>query len=112
MPIVIYSKDFILIGKVRKMCQIDKMHIHRRCKTPENPCIVYIVWKGEQLGICSKCWEKFPLDLEWGDSPKLTIKELLSDESRFGNNPIETEYKPKNKGKNDEKEPSEDDECY
>lgn len=69
------------------------MRIHRRCKTPDEPSIVYIVWKNEQLGICKSCWEKFPADLEWGDSPKLTMEDILSEKSRVGDNPVLTEYK-------------------
>ena len=88
------------------MCQIDKMHIHRRCKTPDEPSIVYIVWKNEQLGICKLCWEKFPVDLEWGDSPKPTMEDIFSDKSRLGDNPVETEYKLK--GKKLEEQPTEE----
>lgn len=73
------------------------MHIHRRCKTSEEPCIVYIVWKGETLGVCDKCWSRFPADLEWGDMSKPTMEEILFGKARFGENPIETEYKLRGK---------------
>jgi len=79
------------------MCQIDKMKIRRRCKTPEEPYVLYIVWKGETLGICKQCWERFPDDLEWGESPKSTIEEILSDKSRGLEGAIETEYRFKEK---------------
>lgn len=71
------------------------MKLHVRCKTPEEPCIVFIVWKkGEQIGVCDKCWSKIAdKDWETGKGPKPTMEEVLSDKNRFGDNPIETEYK-------------------
>lgn len=75
------------------MCEIASMKIHRRCKTPEEPCVVYIVWKSENVGICKRCWEKFPEDLEWGNTPRPTMEQILSEESRVGKNPTLTEYK-------------------
>jgi hypothetical protein len=69
------------------------------CQTPEEPALVYVIWKNKgQIGICKLCWEKIA-DKKWecGDSVRPDIKELLSDKARFGENPILTEYKPKEK---------------
>jgi hypothetical protein len=91
------------------MCQINKMKLHKRCKTPEEPAIVYIVWNGETVGVCAKCWEKISdKDWETGDSPKPTMEEILSDKARFGENPVETELRPR--GKKLEKKPEEENE--
>lgn len=53
------------------MCQIAKLKIKKKCSTPEDPITVYIMWKGEKLGLCQKCWYKVSdSDLEWGDSDR------------------------------------------
>jgi hypothetical protein len=81
------------------LCQVDEMKLHVRCKTPEDPAIVYITWKKKgQLGVCAKCWERIAdKDWETGDSPKPTMEDILSDKARLGENPVETEYKLKGK---------------
>jgi hypothetical protein len=70
------------------------MKLHVRCKTSDEPSVVFIMWKGEQIGVCARCWTRIAeKDWETGNSPKLTMEELLSDKARFGENPVETEYK-------------------
>ena len=76
------------------MCDVKKLHIHKKCSTPMEPSIVFLQIENESIGLCDRCWSKVAnSDLEWGNSPKLTIEEILSDKARFGENPVETEYK-------------------
>jgi hypothetical protein len=82
------------------------MKLHVRCKTLEDPAIVYITWKKKgQIGVCAKCWERIAdKDWETGDSPKSTMEEILSDKARFGENPVETEYKLRGKKLEEQKD--------
>lgn len=93
------------------MCQVNEMKLHVRCKTPEDPCIVYITWgKKGTIGVCEKCWIRIAdKDWETGDSPKPTMEEILSDKSRFGENPVETEYKLRGKKVEEQTENEEED---
>lgn len=92
------------------MCQVDEMKLHVRCKTPEDPAIVYITWKKKGVvGVCAKCWERIAdKDWETGDSPKPTMEEILSDKSRFGENPVLTEYKYRGVKENEPSKEEED----
>lgn len=76
------------------MCQVKALKLHKKCSTPLDPSIVYIVKDEGNIGICEKCWAKIAdKDWEWGNSPKLTMEQILSEESRVGKNPTLTEYK-------------------
>lgn len=78
------------------MCQVKALKLHKKCSTPLEPFILYIVKDKETLGICLKCWNRIS-DGGWeiGDLPKPTMEEIFSDKMRFGENPIETDYKLK-----------------
>jgi hypothetical protein len=77
------------------MCRVNELKLHIRCKTPEDPCIIYIQVKDkEAIGVCEKCWSRIASkDWEIGDGPKLTMEDILSEKSRVGDNPVLTEYK-------------------
>jgi len=91
------------------MCQIELMRIHRRCKNLTDQIAIYIIWKGQQLGLCNNCWNWISdnkRDIEWGDDPKPTLADLLSDKARGLERAIPTEYKGRGKwriGKNKSK---------
>ena len=94
------------------MCKVEEMKLRVTCKTPNEPDYMFVMWKKKgQIGICKACWEKIGnKDWECGSDPRPTFASLFVGRGLEG--AVLTEYKPKNKGKNDEKEPSEDDECY
>jgi len=77
------------------MCQISKMKIHRRCKTPEESISVVIQWKDEQVELCRKCWERIPNDLEWGMDPKPILEEIFGRRAKEEAEATVTEYKIK-----------------
>lgn len=80
------------------MCDVKKLKLHKKCSTPLEPSILFITKDGEQIGVCEKCWKRIA-DGDWevGDAPKLTMEDILSDKSRYGENPVETEYKLRGK---------------
>jgi hypothetical protein len=90
------------------MCQIAKMKIHRRCKTPEESISVVIQWKDEQVVLCKSCWERIPNDLEWGTDPKPILEEIFGRRAKEEAKATPTEYKLK--GEKVEQEKQEDDE--
>lgn len=76
------------------MCQVKALKLHKTCSTPLEPSIIYVEKNGENIGVCEKCWTKIAdKDWELGNSPKLTMEQVLSDETRFGKNPTLTVYK-------------------
>lgn len=87
------------------MCQVSEMKLHTRCSTPEDPCIIYIRKGDKTVGICEKCWGRIA-DKEWevGDGLKLTMEDIFSDKSRYGENPVETEYKLRGKKLEEQKD--------
>ena len=87
------------------MCQVKELRVHKACHTPEDPCILYIQADGKTIGVCAKCWEKIA-DNDWevGNGPKPTMEDILSDKSRFGENPVETEYKLRGKKLEEQKD--------
>jgi hypothetical protein len=91
------------------MCQVKKLKLHVRCNSPDDPTCVIIQKGDEQIGVCEKCWKRIAeKDWEIGSAPRPILSELLSDNARFGENPIETEYKFR--GKKDEESPTEEEE--
>lgn len=76
------------------MCDVAKLKVHKRCKTPNEVCIIFIQLPKEQIGICDTCWKKIA-DKDWevGDGPKPTMEEILSDKSRGIEGATLTEYK-------------------
>ena len=81
------------------MCDVEELKLRVICKTLNEPDYMFIVWKKKgQIGICKSCWAKIG-DKNWecGKDPRPNMKDLLSDRARFGENPIETVYKPKEK---------------
>lgn len=92
-----------------KMCQVSELKLHVRCKTPEDPCIIFIQKEHKTIGVCDNCWKRIA-DKNWevGDCPTPTMEEVLSDKSRFGENPVETEYKYR--GVKESEKPSEEEE--
>lgn len=91
------------------MCQIKALKLHKKCSTPLEPSIVYIEKDKETIGICGPCWAKIA-DKDWeiGNSPKLTMEDIFSDKSRFGDNPVLTEYKERGVKENEPSEEEED----
>lgn len=81
------------------MCQVELMKLHVICKTPNSLIKLNIEWgrKG-QIEICSDCWAKIGnKNWECGKDPRPTFESLFSEKARVGENPILTEYKPKEK---------------
>lgn len=77
------------------MCNISKLRIHRRCKTPEESISVVIQWKDEQVELCRKCWERIPTDLEWGTDPKPVLEEIFGRRAKEEAEATVTVYKIK-----------------
>ena len=49
------------------MCDVAKMRIHLR-NCDDQKIAVYIMWKGEQIGLCLGCWNKIAdKDISWGN---------------------------------------------
>jgi hypothetical protein len=91
------------------MCDVQKLKIHKRCKTPDEVCVIFVQLPKEKVGICRVCWDKIAeKDWEVGDSPKLTMEDILSDKVRLGDNPVETEYKYR--GVKEDEEPNKEEE--
>ena len=74
------------------MCSIAKLKIRKRCKTPEEPVSVVIIWKEEPVELCRKCWERIPPDLEWGIYPKPTVEEIFGRRTKEEAEATPTEY--------------------
>lgn len=92
------------------MCQISELKVRVSCHTPDDPVSVYVQKKKNLIGICAKCWEKIgDKDWEVGNFPRPIMKELLSDKVRFGDNPVETEFKYKSKEEKLNEEDKEED---
>jgi hypothetical protein len=92
------------------MCDVSKLKIRKKCRTPLEQPYIYIKKEKETLAICQKCWDRIAEgDWEIGDNPKLTMEQILSDTSRMGENPVETEIRQK-KSKVDENEKKDDEE--
>jgi len=89
------------------MCDVAKLKVHKRCKTPDEISILFIQTPKEQVGICNTCWGKIA-DKDWeiGDGPKPTMEDILSDKSRGLEGAVLTEYKYRGK----EIEPKSDEE--
>ena len=79
------------------MCQISKMKIRKRCKTPEESVSVIIMWKGEAVEICKSCWERIPPDLTWGDDKIPTVEEIFGRRVKEEQEATVTEYRLKDK---------------
>lgn len=87
-----------LKGMKQTMCDIKKLKIRKKCSTPMEPSIVFLQLNGDVIGLCQKCWNKVAdSDLEWGDSPKVTMEEVLSEKSRGIEGATLTEYKYRGK---------------
>jgi hypothetical protein len=92
------------------------MKVRVRCKTPDEPAAVFIMWgrKG-QISVCAKCWEKIAdKDWECGNEPIPTLESLFSDEAKGLIGAVLTEYVPKGSKKGDVEEETkdEDEEFY
>jgi hypothetical protein len=76
------------------LCQVNELKLHVRCKSPEDPCIIFVQKIEKQVGVCDKCWKRIA-DKDWevGNSPTLTMEEILSDKSRGLEGAVLTEYK-------------------
>jgi len=87
------------------MCDIKKLKLHKKCSTPLEPSILFIVKDGEQIGVCEKCWKRIA-DGDWeiGDGPKPTMEEIFSEKAKFGENPVETELRPRGKKLEEQKD--------
>lgn len=76
------------------MCQVSALHIHKKCGTPLEPITLTIEFGNDKVDLCNKCWSKIcNTDLEWGNTPRPTMEQILSEETRVGKNPTLTEYK-------------------
>jgi hypothetical protein len=79
------------------MCQIAKLKIRKRCKTPEEAISVIIMWNGEPVELCKKCWERIPPDLTWGDDKIPTMEEIFGRRIKEEQEATVTEYRLKDK---------------
>ena len=79
------------------MCQIAKLKIRKRCKTPEEAISVIIMWNGEPVEICKSCWERIPPDLTWGDDKIPTVEEIFGRRTKEEAEATVTEYRLKDK---------------
>jgi hypothetical protein len=76
--------------------------------TPDEPNAVYLVWNGETIGLCRRCWDRIAdTDVEWGDNPKPENFAQLLESARGLEGAVETEYKPFEKFKSEEPEQEE-----
>jgi hypothetical protein len=84
------------------MCQVSKLKIKKKCRTPNDPIVISIVKDGEQLDICKSCWERIG-SKEWevGDS-KVVIEKILGRRVKEEAEATPTEYDPFKKFKKEE----------
>ena len=76
------------------MCDIKLLRIKKKCATPLEPEILTIEFGNDQVGLCSKCWNKIcDTNFEWGKTPRPTMGQILSEETRGLVGAIKTEYK-------------------
>jgi len=76
------------------MCDIKLLRIKKKCATPLEPEILTIEFGNDQVGLCSKCWNKIcDTNFEWGKTPRPTMEQILSEETRGLVGAIKTEYK-------------------
>jgi len=86
------------------MCDVAKMHIHKKCKHKDDPITVYLIFEESRIGLCSHCWAKIAdSDVEWGSASKPKNFQKFLEKGRGLENATLTEYKIKGK-KDDEGE--------
>ena len=81
------------------MCDVSELKLKIKCSTPNEVDYMFVMWKKKgQIGICKACWEKIGnKNWECGTDPRPTFESLFSEKARVGENPIPTEYNPKEK---------------
>jgi len=61
------------MAEKEEVCQSQKIlnesGFAKRARKCENRgLVVFIMWRGKQLGLCQVCWDKIAdLDIEWGE---------------------------------------------
>ena len=75
------------------MCDITKLKLHRRCKTPIEGVAVLVRKDGIDVPICYSCWKRIGNgDWEIGIYPKLTIEEIFGRRIKEEQEATFTEY--------------------